>query len=127
MINLKTIDLTNISDSDLASLLNDIEELKAYIENIKQEALNRLKQGRDIQGWEYKVRAGVSSIKDESSLITIAKENSIPVETLYEQKLLTVAKIKTLWKTNKVFIGALESIIEQKEPTEFIQKTKGEK
>lgn len=96
-----------LTDEEVGQMLEKGQNIETWIKALKEYALTKSLQGKEIPGWKAVEGRGSRSYVDQDKAFAHLKDNGIDEALLYERVPLTVAKIEKVLKKEE-FTSLLE-------------------
>lgn len=83
-----------LSIDEVAELLNQADDMKAWLSDLEQEVTQNIMTGVIVPGWKMVAGRSNRKISDELAAVDLLKKNGINEALLYEKKLITLTQME---------------------------------
>ena len=110
-----------LTQTELAKILNDADVIEAWLKNVREYALRTLQEGKPIPGWKLAQKRGVKKWKDERMVKQrLASEG---LTGFIKEELLSPAQVEKLAKKQAVQLDLFDLITVESSGVKIARET----
>ena len=110
-----------LTQAELAKILNDADVIEAWLSNVRDYALRLLQEGKPIPGWKVSPKKGTRKWKDERMVKQrLASEG---LTGFMEEKLSSPAQVEKLAKKQGVQLDLFDLITTESSGVKIVRET----